>query len=163
MPQAPERNTMTTETERASPEVALAQHAATQIAVAYINRGGATVEISKVFSTIYPDVLGALRTGVAPAEPEPARDPAVPIKKSVTNDYIVCLEDGAKFKSLKRHLMTHYGLTPEDYRKKWGLPKDYPMVAPNYAATRSALAKTMGLGRKPGARGVRGRPAKKAA
>ncbi|WP_192258198.1 MucR family transcriptional regulator [Mesorhizobium caraganae] len=75
--------------------------------------------------------------------------PAVPIKKSVTPDYIISLEDGKKFKSLKRHLSTHYGLTPDEYRAKWGLPADYPMVAPNYAAARSALAKTMGLGRKP--------------
>lgn len=85
---------------------------------------------------------------VSPAEPE-AFKPAVPIKKSLTPDYIICLEDGKKFKSLKRHLSTHYGLTPDEYRAKWGLPADYPMVAPNYAATRSALAKTMGLGRKP--------------
>lgn len=74
--------------------------------------------------------------------------PAVPPKKSVTPDYIVCLEDGKKFKSLKRHLRTHYDLTPEEYREKWGLPHDYPMVAPNYAAARSALAKKMGLGQR---------------
>ncbi|TIQ41834.1 MAG: MucR family transcriptional regulator [Mesorhizobium sp.] len=85
---------------------------------------------------------------VSAAEPE-ALKPAVPIKKSVTPDYIICLEDGKKFKSLKRHLSTLYGLTPDEYRAKWGLPTDYPMVAPNYAAARSALAKTMGLGRKP--------------
>ncbi|POF27779.1 MucR family transcriptional regulator [Roseibium marinum] len=72
--------------------------------------------------------------------------PAVPIKKSVGDDFIVCLEDGKKFKSLKRHLRTHYDLTPEDYRAKWNLPADYPMVAPNYAAARSELAKKMGLG-----------------
>jgi predicted transcriptional regulator len=72
--------------------------------------------------------------------------PAVSVKKSVTPDYIVCLEDGKKFKSLKRHLRTHYNLSPEEYRDKWGLPHDYPMVAPNYAAARSALAKKMGLG-----------------
>lgn len=75
-------------------------------------------------------------------------NPAVPIKKSVTPDYIVCLEDGKKFKSLKRHLRTHYDLTPEEYRDKWSLPHDYPMVAPNYAAARSALAKKMGLGQR---------------
>jgi predicted transcriptional regulator len=75
--------------------------------------------------------------------------PAVPIKKSVTDDYIVCLEDGKKLKMLKRHLATAYGLTPEDYRAKWGLKADYPMVAPNYAAKRQALAKQIGLGRKP--------------
>ncbi|MER8401157.1 MucR family transcriptional regulator [Mesorhizobium sp. M0317] len=85
---------------------------------------------------------------VSAAEPE-ALKPAVPIKKSVTPDYIISLEDGKKFKSLKRHLSTQHGLTPDEYRAKWGLPADYPMVAPNYAATRSALAKTMGLGRKP--------------
>jgi predicted transcriptional regulator len=72
--------------------------------------------------------------------------PAVPVKKSVTPEYLICLEDGKKFKSLKRHLRTHYDLSPEEYREKWGLPHDYPMVAPNYAAARSQLAKQMGLG-----------------
>lgn len=72
--------------------------------------------------------------------------PAIAPKKSVTPDYIICLEDGKKFKSLKRHLRTHYNLSPEEYREKWGLPHDYPMVAPNYAAARSQLAKQMGLG-----------------
>ncbi len=79
----------------------------------------------------------------APAE---APKPAVPIKRSVTPDYIVCLEDGKKFKSLKRHLRTQYNMTPEQYREKWGLAVDYPMVAPNYAKARSELAKEMGLG-----------------
>jgi predicted transcriptional regulator len=74
--------------------------------------------------------------------------PAVSIKKSVTPDYLICLEDGKRFKSLKRHLMTHYDLTPEAYRQKWGLPVDYPMVAASYAAKRSELAKSFGLGRK---------------
>lgn len=72
--------------------------------------------------------------------------PKVPVKKSVTNDYIICLEDGKKFKSLKRHLRTHYNLSPEEYRERWNLPHDYPMVAPNYARERSNLAKRMGLG-----------------
>ena len=80
--------------------------------------------------------------------PADKQKPAVNPKKSVHDDYIVCLEDGKKFKSLKRHLMTHYGLTPEQYREKWGLDASYPMVAPNYAAARSQLAKKMGLGRK---------------
>lgn len=80
---------------------------------------------------------------VAPAEP---LKPAVPIKKSITNEYIICLEDGKQFKSLKRHLRTQYNLTPDAYREKWGLPPDYPMVAPNYAIARSNLAKQMGLG-----------------
>lgn len=81
----------------------------------------------------------------------PANDklkPAVNPKKSIHDDYIICLEDGKKFKSLKRHLATHYGLSPEQYREKWGLEPNYPMVAPNYAAARSHLAKQMGLGRK---------------
>lgn len=92
--------------------------------------------------------LRATAGGVSAQEPV-ALTPAVPIRKSVTPDYIISLEDGKKFKSLKRHLSTHYGLTPDGYRAKWGLPADYPMVAPNYAAARSTLAKTMGLGRKP--------------
>jgi len=92
--------------------------------------------------------LHALTSG-APAEQQEPQKPAVTIKKSVTPDYIVCLDDGKKFKSLKRHLMTRYGLSPDEYRAKWNLPADYPMVAPNYAAARSALAKKMGLGRKP--------------
>jgi len=75
--------------------------------------------------------------------------PAVPIKKSITDDFIICLEDGKKLKMLKRHLMTAYGMTPEDYRAKWGLRPDYPMVAPNYAKKRQELAKKIGLGRKP--------------
>ena len=79
-------------------------------------------------------------------EPAAAPKPAVAVKKSVTPDYIVCLEDGKKFKSLKRHLRTQYSMTPEQYREKWGLPADYPMVAPNYANTRSELARSMGLG-----------------
>ena len=76
------------------------------------------------------------------------KEPAVPIKKSVTNEYIICLENGKKFKSLKRHLMAHHGLTPDEYRKRWGLSPDYPMVAPAYAERRSKLAKDIGLGRK---------------
>jgi predicted transcriptional regulator len=82
-----------------------------------------------------------------PSEPEPAPlVPAVSVRKSVTPEYIICLEDGKKFKSLKRHLRTHYDMTPEQYRAKWNLPRDYPMVAPSYAEARSALAKSMGLG-----------------
>lgn len=88
-------------------------------------------------------------------EPPPAPEkpqPAVPIKKSITPEYLICLEDGKKLKMLKRHLMTHYNMTPEEYRARWNLPADYPMVAPNYAATRRELAKKIGLGRKPGKR-----------
>ena len=96
--------------------------------------------------------LASTHTGVSEAEPEPLK-PAVNPKKSVFPDYIVCLEDGKKFKSLKRHLRTHYDLSPEEYRDKWGLAADYPMVAPNYAAARSALAKKMGLGQQRRRRG----------
>jgi len=84
------------------------------------------------------------------AKPEPKSKPAIPVSKSITDEHIVCLEDGKKLKMLKRHLMTHYGMTPEDYRAKWGLPNDYPMVAPNYAEKRRQLAKAIGLGKKKG-------------
>lgn len=100
--------------------------------------------------TLINDIHGALGTLMGhPAEP-PKEDqkPAVPPKKSITPDYLICLEDGKRFKSLKRHLKTHYDLSPEQYREKWGLPSDYPMVAPNYAEARSRLAKEMGLGQR---------------
>lgn len=92
--------------------------------------------------------------GLSPAAPAPEakQEPAVSIRASVKPDYIVCLEDGKKLKMLKRHLMTSYQMTPDDYRAKWGLPKDYPMVAPNYAEQRRTLAMSIGLGRKPGKR-----------
>ena len=89
--------------------------------------------------------LAGVAGGSDVAEAAP-REPAVPVKKSITPEYLICLEDGRKFKSLKRHLRTKYNMSPEDYRAKWGLPKDYPMVAPSYAKARSDLAKQMGLG-----------------
>lgn len=105
-------------------------------------------------STLIADVHSALNNTSqpvvvteAPIQAEKPKPP-VPIRKSVQNDYIICLEDGQKFKSLKRHLMTHYGMTPEEYREKWDLPADYPMVAPAYAEARSRLAKEMGLGQR---------------
>ena len=88
-------------------------------------------------------------TGNVAAVPAEDQKPAVNPKRSIHDDHIVCLEDGKKYKSLKRHLATHHGLSPDEYRAKWGLPSDYPMVAPGYSAARSALAKEMGLGRKP--------------
>lgn len=103
--------------------------------------------INEVYNALLRVGSGAV---VVPTEPP---KPAVAVKKSVTNDYIICLEDGKKFKSLKRHLRTQYGLSPEDYREKWGLPADYPMVAPNYAKARSNLAKQMGLGQQRRRRG----------
>ena len=95
-------------------------------------------------------------TNLGKPAPEPEakkQEPAVPVKKSVTADYLICLEDGKKLKMLKRHLKTAYNMTPEQYRDKWGLPPDYPMVAPNYAAARSQLAKQMGLGQQRRRRG----------
>ena len=110
-------------------------------------------------NTVRPEELGTLisevhtalkRAPSGPAEPVPEpQEPAVSIRKSVTPDYIVCLEDGKKFKSLKRHLQNAHGMSPAEYRAKWGLTTDYPMVAPNYSEARSSLARTMGLGRKP--------------
>ncbi|MEW6643303.1 MAG: MucR family transcriptional regulator [Pseudomonadota bacterium] len=101
-------------------------------------------ELPALISQVHA-ALVRVAAGHVKAAPEPAK-PAVPVKKSMTSDYLVCLEDGKKFKSLKRHLRTQYNMTPEQYREKWGLPPDYPMVAPNYAVARSQLAKKMGLG-----------------
>lgn len=116
-----------------------------------------------------PSLIGSVHTALSAAatgkveEPAPELKPAVPVKKSVTPDAIVCLEDGKSFKSLKRHLRTKYGLSPDEYRAKWGLPSDYPMVAPNYAAARSTLAKNMGLGQQRRKRGAAAAPAPVAA
>lgn len=104
-----------------------------------------TQQIPDVITTVYAS-LTDLKGGHRDIQAEPLR-PAVPIKKSVTPEYIVCLEDGKKLKMLKRHLRSTYGMSPDDYRTKWGLPQDYPMVAPNYAAQRSEFAKKIGLGR----------------
>jgi len=103
-------------------------------------------ELPNLIADIH-SALGRVGSGTEQVPTEKPK-PAVNPKKSIHDDYIVCLEDGKKFKSLKRHLMTHYGLTPDQYREKWGLDANYPMVAPNYAAARSQLAKKMGLGRK---------------
>lgn len=118
-----------------------------EIVCAYVSNN--TVVASDLPGVIH-NVFDALSRASA-SSGVPAREelkPAIPIKRSVTPEYIICLEDGKKFKSLKRHLRTHYDLSPEEYREKWGLPHDYPMVAPNYAAARSDLAKRMGLGQR---------------
>ena len=117
-----------------------------QIVAAHL--GNSQVDASAIPSLIQ-SVYKAF-SNVDAVEPEPvvALQPAVPVKRSVFPDFIVCLEDGKKLKMLKRHLKTSYNLTPDEYRTKWGLPRDYPMVAPNYASTRSALARQIGLGRK---------------
>ena len=118
---------------------------AADVVAAYVsNNTVALAEIPSLIAQVHK-ALVATATG-AVEKPAEAQVPAVSIKKSIHPDYIVCLEDGKKFKSLKRHLRTKYDLSPEDYRAKWGLPADYPMVAPNYAAARSQLARSMGLG-----------------
>ncbi len=120
---------------------------ASQIVAAYV--GHNAVERSDL-PRLITEVHRALELASGPSlkEEGPEPKPAVSVKKSVTPDYLICLEDGKKFKSLKRHLRTHFDLTPEQYREKWGLPADYPMVAPNYANSRSKLAKNMGLGQR---------------
>lgn len=117
------------------------------IAAAYLaNNDVKNGSVSEVISQIYDALASAQSNHMGGIEPD--RTPAVPIKKSITPDYIICLEDGRKLKMLKRHLRTAYNMTPQEYRMKWGLPADYPMVAPNYAESRSAFAKKVGLGRK---------------
>ena len=116
-----------------------------EIVAAYVgNNAVASSDISALINQVHAALL-RVSSGLAVPSSEPLK-PAVPIKRSINPDFIVCLEDGKKFKSLKRHLRTQYNMTPEAYREKWGLPPDYPMVAPNYAAARSQLAKQMGLG-----------------
>jgi predicted transcriptional regulator len=115
------------------------------IVSAYVsNNATPASELPALISQIH-GALVRVSAGQVEVTTEPAK-PAVPVKKSMTSDYLVCLEDGKKFKSLKRHLRTQYNMTPEQYREKWGLPPDYPMVAPSYAVARSQLAKKMGLG-----------------
>ncbi|GBF27431.1 transcriptional regulatory protein ros [bacterium MnTg02] len=118
-----------------------------EIVSAYVSKNNVVVEaLPQLINEVHDALNKASARSAQPAREE--LKPAVPVKKSVTADYIICLEDGKKFKSLKRHLRTHYNMSPEEYREKWGLPHDYPMVAPNYAAARSALAKKMGLGQR---------------
>lgn len=121
--------------------------AACKIIAAYVrNNHLAPSDLPQVIKNIHA-TLGGLSAGLQSDMPTPQK-PAVSVRKSVTPDYIVCLEDGKKLKMLKRYLRTRYGMSPEDYRAKWGLPADYPLVAPNYAARRSEFAKKIGLGRR---------------
>lgn len=125
------------------------------IVSAYVgNNSVSATDLPSLIQSVHR-ALTTVTGGSVEAQPAP-KEPAVPIKKSITPDYLVCLEDGRKFKSLKRHLRTKYDMSPDEYRSKWGLSKDYPMVAPNYAKARSDLAKQMGLGqggRKPARKG----------
>lgn len=115
------------------------------IVSAYVGNNSVSAEALPTLIASIHAALSGVSAGPVEPEPEP-KEPAVPIRKSINPDFLICLEDGRKFKSLKRHLRTKYDMSPEEYRAKWGLPKDYPMVAPNYAKARSELAKQMGLG-----------------
>jgi len=118
-----------------------------EVVAAYVSHNSVPVkELAVLIENMHATLKGAAGAAVRQAPKELI--PAVPIKKSITPDYLISLEDGRKLKSLKRHLSARYGLTPDQYRVKWGLPADYPMTAPNYSNTRSELAKTLGLGRK---------------
>ncbi|MFO1017160.1 MAG: MucR family transcriptional regulator [Hyphomonadaceae bacterium] len=118
---------------------------AAEIVSAFVSANQVTPqELPGLIRTVHSALIEV--SDAPPVPSEPAQEPAVAVKKSVTPDYIICLEDGKKFKSLKRHLRTRYAMTPDEYRAKWQLPHDYPMVAPNYAKERSNLAKRMGLG-----------------
>ncbi|AWN40892.1 MucR family transcriptional regulator [Methylobacterium durans] len=118
---------------------------AADIVSAFVSNNSVPVtELPGLIASVH-STLGRLSNGPTEEKVEPPQ-PAVSVKRSITPDFIVCLEDGKKFKSLKRHLRTRYDMTPDEYRQKWNLPVDYPMVAPNYAAARSELAKSMGLG-----------------
>ena len=114
------------------------------IVAAHVSNNSVAVSDLPVLITNVYGALAGLQQEAAPVQPK--QEPAVSIRSSIKPDFIVCLEDGKKLKMLKRHLMTHYQMTPDDYRAKWGLPADYPMVAPNYAAQRRDLAKKIGLG-----------------
>lgn len=128
----------------AAAEVGETLHLTTDIVAAFVSNNSVKAEqLPELLQDVY-DAVNALAAGGAAFAG--SRDPAVPINKSITPDYVICLEDGKKLKMLKRYLRTQYNMTPEDYRRKWGLPADYPMVAPNYAKRRSAFAKKIGLG-----------------
>ena len=129
---------------------------AVDIVSAYVgNNSVPAAQVPDVINTVYHSLTSLDITG-PDARAEPPK-PAVSVRRSITPDYIVCLEDGKKLKMLKRHLRAAYNMTPDEYRAKWGLPADYPMVAPNYAAQRSDFAKKIGLGRKRGQRAKRAR------
>jgi len=122
------------------------QRLTAKIVAAYVANNTLAIDDLPDLISLIHDALISAADDPAPLQPE-ALKPAVPVRKSVTPDYIICLEDGKAMKMLKRHLKNAYGLTPEEYRARWGLPSDYPMVAPNYSKRRSEFAKTFGLGR----------------
>ena len=128
------------------PELSELLELTTEIVSAHVgNNPVAVSDLPQLIEDVYKSLLAVGAASAAPERPQPA----VPIKKSVSAEYVICLEDGKKLKMLKRHLKTAYDMTPDQYRERWGLPPDYPMVAPNYAKHRSNLAKKIGLGTKP--------------
>ena len=130
--------------ERTELDAAETLHLATEIVAAFVsNNAVAADKLPALLQDVHDAVRALAKGGTASAG---SQEPAINVKKSITPDYIICLEDGKKLKMLKRYLRTHYNLSPEDYRRKWGLPADYPMVAPNYAKRRSQFAKDIGLG-----------------
>jgi len=137
-----------TELELHQPDFAEITSLTAGVVAAYVGHHTVSAtDLPDLIKTIGKELAGLSQPAV---EPKPEKlTPAVPIRRSVTPDYIICLEDGKKLKMLKRHLKTRYDMTPDEYRKRWGLKEDYPMVAPSYAAQRSDLAKKIGLGRKP--------------
>jgi predicted transcriptional regulator len=142
--------------ETAAPKVAeeeLLRMTADVVAAYVSNNTLPTTQLAEIINAVY-NSLKSLESQAGEPQPEPLK-PAVPIRKSVTPDYLICLEDGKKLKMLKRHLRSTYNMTPDEYRAKWGLPADYPMVAPNYAEQRSEFAKKIGLGRGAGRQSAR--------
>jgi len=129
-------------------ETRLVELTADIVAAYALNNSVPIGELAGLIGKVHAVLKDTFGEAAVPSEQPKQLIPAVPIKKSITPDYIICLDDGQKFKSLKRHLSSKYRLSPDAYRTKWGLPTDYPMVAANYAATRSALAKSISLGRK---------------
>lgn len=120
-----------------------------EIVSAYVsNNAISPADLPRLMADVHTAIAGLAQQDATAAVSAEKPKPAVPIRRSVTPDYIICLEDGKKFKSLKRHLQTHHNMTPDEYRARWGLPLDYPMVAPSYAEQRSKLAKKIGLGKK---------------
>ena len=135
---------MSEELDRVNAAPAAILECASDIVSAYVsNNPIQSAELPELIKQIHSTLTALEKSDVSAGSLEPA----VPVKKSITDDFLICLEDGKKFKSLKRHLRSKYGMSPEQYREKWGLPYDYPMVAPSYARKRSALAKEMGLGK----------------
>ncbi len=144
---------MTEQIDEKVPQMELLRMTAEVVSAYLRNNTVPAAQISEVIKSVYSS-LNVIDSEASEAK-SPTQRPAVPIKKSILPDYIVCLEDGKKLKMLKRHLRTTYSLTPDEYRAKWGLAPDYPMVAPNYAKQRSAFAKKIGLGRRTGTGTVR--------